>query len=147
MDFGSEVSGLARGIGRFWQVKNVPLFANANPALVPTVGAFIFVQATSIVLCYFVNNLTVAATFRLDPQLLRSEYIPLFKRRTNLTVSELWARIVASVGYWIVQYCNMQFFYSLFGLLGGMFSPNDIKLWRPLFGNPKDAYTLRNFWG
>ena len=147
MDFGSEVSGLARGIGRFWQIKNVPLFANANPAFVPTVGAFVLVQAASIVLCYFVNNLTVAAAFSLNPQLLRPECIPLFTRLPNLTASELWVRTIASVGYWIVQYCNMQFFYSLFGLLGAVFSPNDIKLWRPLFGNPKDAYTLRNFWG
>jgi hypothetical protein len=147
IDFGSEVSGLARGIGRFWQVKNVPFFANANPAFVPTVGAFILVQAAAIVLCYFVNNLTVAITFSLDPQLQRSEYIALFKRFPDITLSELWARIVASIGYWIVQYCNMQFFYSLFALLGTVFSPNDISLWRPLFGNPKDAYSLRNFWG
>jgi hypothetical protein len=133
--------------GRFWQVKNVPFFANAKPAFVPTVGAFILVQAAAIFLCYFVNNLTVAITFSLDPQLLRSEYIPLFKRLPDVTLSELWARIVASIGYWIVQYCNMQFFYSLFGLLGAVFSPNDISLWRPLFGNPKDACTLRNFWG
>ena len=147
MDFASEVSGLARGIGRFWQVKNVPFFADANPALVPTIGAFVLVQTATIVLCYFANNIIVAATFSVDQKLLRSEYIPLLTRLSEITVPELWVRTVAIAGYWTVQYCNIQFFYSLFALLGVVFNPHDIKSWRPAFGHPKDAYTIRNFWG
>lgn len=147
IDFGSEISGQARGIERFWQVKNIPSFSDENPALVPTRGAFILVQAVAVVLCYFVNNWTVAITFRLDPNLLSSEHVPFLTRLPKATVIEMRTRIVGSIGYWIVQYCNLQFFYSLFGLVGAILNPQEIHLWRPLFGNPKDAYTIRNFWG
>ena len=70
MDFGSQVSSLARGIGRFWQVRNVPDFSVESPGLVPTAGAFLFVQVATVVATYYVNNLTVVATIHQDPQLL-----------------------------------------------------------------------------
>ena len=147
MDFGSEASGQARGIERFWQVKNIPHFSEENPDLVPTPGAFVLVQAIAIGLCYFINNGTVAYTFSLDQRLLSDEYVPLLTRLSRITTDELQTRIITTIGYWVVQYCNLQFFYSLFGLLGAISNPSEIRLWRPLFGNAKDAYNLRDFWG
>jgi hypothetical protein len=147
MDFGSEVSGQARGVERFWEVKNIPHFSEENPELVPTLGAFVFVQTIAIVLCYFLNNWTVAYMYSSDQRFLSEEYMPLLTRLPSATSHELQTRITISIGYWVVQYCNLQFFYSLFGLLGAMSNPSEIRLWRPLFGNAKDAYSLRNFWG
>ena len=147
MEFGSEVSGLARGVGRFWQVKNVPCFSNQNPELVPTTGAFILVQILSMVACYYFNNLTVAITFNLDSRQINSGHEYVFTRLAEISKSELQVRAIASIGYWVIQYCNMQFFYSLFSLVGAISSPKQIKYWRPLFGNPEKAYSLRNYWG
>ena len=147
IDFGSDVSGLARGIGHFWQVKNVPHFSTQNPNLVPSVVAFVLVQGVAVVACYFIHNLTVAVTFNLDLHLLDSKYIPLLSRLQDVATLEVMTRFVASIGYWILQYTLLQFHYSLFGLTAVVSNPKYIQLWRPIFGNPADAYTIRNFWG
>ena len=147
MEFGSEVTRQARGIDRFWEVKNVPPFSRMDPNFVPSKGAFLLVQLVAVVACYYAHNLTVEYTFSLDQELLGSNYIPLFTRAANVSGAELKVRIIASLGYWIIQYCSMQFFYSVFALFGSFVDGQETKLWRPLFGSPEDAYTLKNLWG
>ena len=147
MEFGSEVSGLARGVGRFWEIKNVPHFDEKRPDFVPSRDAFILVHIISVVTCYYLHNTAVAATFALDRRLLDARYVPLLARMSEVSTVEIRARTISTLGYWTVQYCMMQFFYSAAALLSAIINPQSIKLWRPLFGSPKDAYTLRDFWG
>lgn len=147
MDFGSEVSGSARGIGRFWEVKNTPLFSKLQPEFVPSRSVFIFVQAIAAVTCYYVNNYLADVTLSLDPSLLDARHVPLLTRISNVTSAEIRTRIVATLGYWIMQYCMLQFFYSIAGIIGAVTNPKDIRLWRPLFGSLSDGFTIRNLWG
>lgn len=147
MEFGSEVAGLARGVDRFWEIKNVPHFDEERPDYVPSRGAFVLVHTAAVLTCYYLHNFAASATFRLDPQLLDASHIPLLARISELTTRELRTRVISTLGYWTVQYCMMQFFYSASALVSAMINPQSIKSWRPLFGSPKDAYTLRNFWG
>ena len=125
----------------------MPYFSDQDSNFVPSVGAFILVQGVAFVACYCIHKFTVALTFNLDRKLLDSNHIPLLTRLQDVSSAELRARIVSSVGYWILQHCMLQFHYSLFGLIDVVSNSKDIRLWRPLFGNPRDAYTIRNFWG
>lgn len=147
MEFGSEVSSQARGIGLFWQVKNVPSFSEERPDMVPTRGAFILVHSISVIACYYLHNFAVEMSLSLDPHLVSMERVTLLTRLPEVTSTELQARVTSSLGYWVIQYSMMQFFYSAFALITAIFDPSDIYLWHPLFGSPRDAYSLRNFWG
>ena len=147
MDFGSEVTSSARGIGLFWEVKNVPYFSTTRPAFVPSRGAFLCMQIVAVAACYHLHNKTIEATFSLDLQYLSDARIPLLTRITEVSSAELKARVITSIGYWIVQCCMMQFFYSAAGIVAAISNPSTIHLWRPLFGSPWDAYSIRNFWG
>ena len=147
MNFGAEVTGHARGIGCFWEVKNVPYFSKEDPQFVPSRAAFVLVHSITVVSSYYINNITANVSLSQDPHLLDSNHIPFLTRLPEVTMTELRVRVVATLGYWIVQCCNMQFFYSACALLNAILSPQCIEFWRPLFGSPKDAYTVRNFWG
>lgn len=147
MDFGNAVNGDARGIGHFWEVKNVPYFSDSDPTYIPSRINFILSQGFVVLTCYYVHNFTVTYTAAMDPELLNSSRVPLLTRVSDVSGNELKARAIASFGYWIIQYTNMQVFYSGAALLAALSSPQSIKLWRPLFGPPLASYSLRMFWG
>ena len=147
MEFGSEVTGNPRGIGTSWEAKNVPPFSRIDPSFIPSRTAFLLAQAVTIVGTYQLNNFTVETMAGVDPTYLADSYVPLLTRLPSVSYAEFHARVVISIGYWIVQYCNMQFFCSLFGVSGVLTNPKNLRLWRPLFGPPSDAMTIRDAWG
>lgn len=147
MDFAGEVTGCARGVGLFWEVKNVPRFSNARPSFVPSKVAFLFVQSVAAIACYYSHNATVEAMLNVDRNYLDATRIPFLTRLSEVSFPELKARVIAALGYWIVQHNMLQFFYSIFGIIGVIFNPSDIGLWRPTFGSFADAYNIRNYWG
>lgn len=147
MDFASEVTGCARGVGLFWEVKNVPYFCKLRPLFVPSLLAFWIVQTGAIISCYYSHNATVDAMLGVDHKYLDAARIPLLTRLPEVSYQELKARVIASLGYWIVQHNMLQFFYSVFAIISVTLNPSDIKSWRPTFGDFRDAYTIRNFWG
>ena len=147
IEFGSEASGNARGIGLFWEVKNVPHFSEAKPDYVPSRGTFILVQSIAVIVTYYLNNVTMEVVSQLDPDLMSSVYVPLLTRLPDLSFVEMKTRVIATLGYWTVQYANMQFFYSAAAIVAAVSNPDSIKDWRPLFGSPRHGCTLRNAWG
>ncbi|KAK5124203.1 hypothetical protein LTR85_001906 [Meristemomyces frigidus] len=146
-EFASEVTGNARGIGTFWQVKNVPPFSAVQPTFVPTRGAFVLKQSIAVVGCYHLHNLAVHALFSLDMRILAPTHVPSVAEALDLTPAHLQTRLLSTVFYWTIQYAMLQLFYSLSGSVRALANPESIKLWPPFFGTPADAYTLRNFWG
>lgn len=146
-EFTNEVTGNARGIGLFWQVKNVPAFSTTQPAYVPSKSAFLLLNGTAMIACYFLQNLMVHVTLASDRSLRTSAHAPLFARLDELSWAELQTRVVVSLAFWIQQYCLLQFLYALFAIQGVVASGQDIKLWPPQFGPFEDASTIRGFWG
>ncbi|KAK6388741.1 hypothetical protein LTR65_007414 [Meristemomyces frigidus] len=145
--FVSEVTGNVRGIGTFWQVRNVPPFSLVQPAFVPSRVAFLFKQTFAVIACYNLHNLAVRILFSLDFRYFETTHVPLFATLGAATTTNLYSRIISTASYWTIQYAMIQFFYSLAGLLSAFTHPESIELWPPMFGSAVDAYTLRNFWG
>lgn len=147
--FGQEVSGEQRGIGNFWEVKSVPPFSSKDPRphILPPLELFIARSAISLLLCSIVHDYAVDAQLSLNQNLVQPPLVPLLSRYWQVTAEELKANFVSTVGYWTVQYCMMQVFYSLFAIIAVCTAPSDLKLWRPLFGSIGLAFTLRGFWG
>lgn len=75
MDFGSEVSGSARGIAQFWQVKNVPYFNENDPEYIPQRRIYVIAPAITQVSCYFAHNITVDSTLDLVPGVYHSSLV------------------------------------------------------------------------
>lgn len=147
MDFGSEVAGTARGTGLFWEVKNVPYFIHNRPSYVPSRTVFLFVQTAVVVACYLLHNATVKLVCNVDPKYMSPERVPLLARFPQITMEEMSARVIISLGFWVGTCTMIQCFYSIFAMLGTIANRKDIRLWRPMFGSLTDAYTVRGFWG
>ena len=51
------------------------------------------------------------------------------------------------LGYGIAVCSFQQLAHSIAALLDVRFGFSKVEFWRPLFGSPGEAYTLRRFWG
>jgi hypothetical protein len=145
-EFATEVTG-ARAIGTFWQAKNVPNFSPEDPDFIPSRTAFMLVQAIAVLGCFWTHNLAVDWILSIDKAYLTLERATLFPDASLLTLADLKARVIVTLAFWISQYCMLQFFYSLAAFLSNPKTPQDIKMWPPLFGLPRNADSIRDFWG
>jgi len=147
MEFGSEVAGDARGIGRSWQVKNVPRFSKLQPSFVPSKTAFLMVNSITLLACFYLHNNTQSWLCQLHASTWASAHSSMVTSLASADVDALGARMLISAGYWVQLICFIQFFYSLAGILATLPDESQIRLFPPLFGSFHDAYSLRNFWG
>ena len=144
--FGQELSSSMRGVGSYWEVKGVPPFSTSDAQYVPSVFPFVLRNLLSIVLCYVIHDIAADAQLNLDYSLLSPSCVPVLSRVNKISKEELFVRSISTLGYWIVQYCLIQSFYSLFTILDVCSKPNEVKQWPPIFGSIADAYTMRGFW-
>jgi hypothetical protein len=147
MDFASEVTGDARGIDTFWEVKNVPPFSITDPKFVPTRGNFLAKHLIIVVITYHAHNWAIKQMCTLNRGLLDAAYVPLLSRLQDVTYNEIQTRITATFAYWLAQCAFLQCFYSVACIFTAVSTPQDIRPFRPLFGSPSDAYSIRNAWG
>jgi len=147
MEFGSEVAGDTRGIGRSWQVKGVPYFSALRPSFVPSKAAFLLVNIVSVVGCFYLLNVVQGTLLQLGPGYWVSRKVPVLARLSDASAGELGARTSVSAAWWIQQVCFLQGFYSIGCILAALSDESQIQTWRPLFGSLSDAHSMRNFWG
>ena len=145
--FGQEVAGTVRGPGLSWEVKNLPAFSSSDHQWVPSPIHFILWRLAVIISCFFLNDYMIDVKMALDHDLMLPSNVPFFSRIGQVTRGECWTRFLVGVSTWLQAYCSIQLLFSCPALLGVCFKPNDVALWRPVFGSILDAYTLRGFWG
>jgi hypothetical protein len=146
-DYVSATVGDTRGVGTFWEVKNVSAFSRADPNFVPGRVAFLAKHIVTAVVAYYAHNYATAQMLDLDRKFLDPSHVPFLSRLQDITYEDVKTRTIATSAYWLSQCAMLQFFYSLASALAAVGSPQDIKLFRPLFGSPGDAYSMRNAWG
>ena len=135
-----------RGIGRPWQVKNVPHFSSSNPHYIPSRKKFLARTAVIVVLCVLAMDVITQLT-PTDSELYSLELIPLFGRTKGFSPRELMFRMQSTVIFWLNSALNLEMnvlFAALVAVGTGLNSPQD---WPPLFGSVKELYTVRKFWG
>lgn len=130
-----------RGIGKPWEVKNVPRYR-----YLPSRAKFLWDYLVWMLCIYMLVDCGGAfPPTDLEPFSVKKE--ALVSRITEVTGEEIGLRIAASLGFWVYSYCVMASFAAVGGLLSvgiGLSSPSS---WRPLFGSISEVYTVRHFWG
>lgn len=143
--FGLQVATSFRYIGTPYQVRNVPYFSASDPSYIPSRANFLSRKATIFLLSFTVLDLINLGA---DPGLdFSPETIPLFTRVRHITGQQLLTRLITTLGYGIAVCSFQQLVHSLTALIDVGFGFSKAESWRPLLGSPKEAYTVRRFWG
>ncbi|KAI9699623.1 MAG: hypothetical protein M1836_002657 [Candelina mexicana] len=148
LGYGFAVMDSTRGAGTPWEVKNLPHFSTGDPSYVPSRSSFLFRNALAVVVCYFGHNYLMGGPFwQSNNILLTRPYIPFFSRLGDISTAEIVLRAQVTLMYLTSQYCFLQLFYSLAAVVNVSFKPQELPLWRPLFGPFSEMYSMRQFWG
>ncbi|KAK6535858.1 hypothetical protein TWF281_000108 [Arthrobotrys megalospora] len=143
----------ARGINTPYQIKNVPAFDSKRPGWVPSRRRFLATNLAWFIFLFLTQDLFY---FQEVPKEDEIKFVGI--NRENLiwrhptdgpiTGDEIGYRVGVTMLMWsllIPVSVNLQYtFLSLVAVGTGLSEP---KNWPPVFGSPKDSYTLRLFWG
>lgn len=145
LKFGFRVATTFRYIGTPYQARNVPHFSASDPSYVPSRLNFLSRKAIIFLISFIVLDLTnLGADVPLD---FSPKTIPLFTRVSHVTSQQLLTRLMTTLGYGIVVCSFQQLIQSIWALIDIGFGFSKVESWRPLFGSPEEAYTVRRFWG
>lgn len=145
LKFGFQVTTSFRYIGTPYQVRNLPHFSASDPSYIPSRSKFLSRKAIIFLVSFSVLDLISLSA---DPQLdFSPETIPLFTRVGHITSQQLLTRLITTLGYGIAVCSFQQLVHSIVALIDVGFGFSKVESWRPLFGSPGEAYTLRRFWG
>lgn len=145
--FGNEVGGTVRGPGTSWEVKKLPRFSSSDPQWVPSPLQFIMWKFAIIIGCSLLNDYVQNAREALNKDLLLPSLVPFLTRLGDVSRDEIWTRVVVGLTSWAAAYSLLQVLFGIPALIGVCLKPSSVKEWRPAFGSPLDAYTMREFWG
>ena len=145
--YGREMPNSQRGVGLPWQVKGVPPFSSQDPKYIPSRREFLTGHFLLLVFCWASHDILTYVQLSLDQSFMLPHYIPFLTRISHVSREEVYTRLALTLSSRGVQFSMLQFFYSVGAILDVSQNPDNVKLWRPLFGSFSDAYTLRNFWG
>jgi len=73
--------------------------------------------------------------------------INFFSRIQSTTPGGLTVRAFATMAMWASSYCVLQCVYDTLPIIAVGSGLSPVKSWRPLFGSPLEAYTVRRFQG
>lgn len=145
--FGLLVATSFRYSGTPYEVKNVPRFSSRDPSYIPSRFEFLRKKAAIALTCYLVLDLF---GLFLDPAanaaIFSPEMIPFFARLDQVSSQEVIKRLVTTLGVGISIYCVQLGVQSIVAFLDVGLGISEVQHWRPLFGSPKEAYTVRRFW-
>ena len=147
LKFGFLAATSFRYCGMPYEVRNVPRFSAQDPDFVPSKKEFLRRKAITVLICYLVLDLfSLGADPESNAINLSPQLVPLFTRLGDVTGQQLIMRLFVTLGWGAGIYTFQTGVQSLFALIGVGLGLNEVKSWRPMFGSPWDAYTLRRFW-
>lgn len=145
LNFGFQVATSFRYIGTPYQARNVPHFSASDPSYIPSRSNFLSRKAIIFLISFTILDLINLGAD--SPLNFSPETIPLFSRVSHITGQQLLTRLITTLGYGIAVCTFQQFVHSIVALIDVGFGFSKVEFWRPLFGSPGEAYTLRRFWG
>ncbi|KAG4267187.1 hypothetical protein FPRO04_04799 [Fusarium proliferatum] len=144
--FGQKVASSMRGLGTPWEIRNIHHFDSQDPTYVPAATPFVCINLLKVLLCYFVHKMCITTQLSLDQQYMAPNYVPIFRRVSEVTLAELQVRYIATVTTVVSIFCFIQGGYSLASAVSVTMNPKAVKDWRPIFGELTESYCLRQFW-
>ena len=146
LKFGFSSTFSFRDINLPTQVKNVPEFSKGL-GQVPSRKGFILQQMITAIICGLVLDISAIPSPPPDnADIFAWENVPLLTGSHNMTGPKVILKLVTTLVYWVNMYCVMQFVTSLFAIIAVGLNISYVAQWRPLYGSPLEAYTLRRFW-
>lgn len=146
LKFGFSSTFSFRDINLPTQVKNVPEFSKGL-GQVPSRKGFILQQMITAIICGLVLDISAIQSPPPDnADIFAWENVPLLTGSHNMTGPKVILKLVTTLVYWVNMYCVMQFVTSLFAIIAVGLNISYVAQWRPLYGSPLEAYTLRRFW-
>ena len=145
--FGFSACIDSRMTGGPFEVKGVPPFSSSNLTYVPTRGIFLRQTSMNVFLSYILLDiLSASANPATNATVYSLRLVPFFSRLREVSIEEVVARIVISIGVWIGIYCMMQIMYGTVAFVAVASGLSEVRTWRPLYGPLSEAYTIRQFW-
>lgn len=133
-----------RGIGTEWQIRNLPPFSRKDKGYVPSRRSFL-VQRIAGFVCFYLLGWVYPQLIALLP--LRVEDFESSKLRLfSLSTGELLVRVCYAVDAFLLLYIRHNTLHWLVSAIAVLLGDSPER-WPPLFGDIRDAYTLRRFWG
>ena len=146
MKFGLSSTFAFRHVDTPWEIKNVPYFPGGRQKI-PSWKVFLLRSTAAVFICYIVIDFSSAQPIPPNSEKIFSwEFVPLLSRLGDITTQQLTLRFGCTLIYWANMYCMMQGFTSMVSVLAVGLGLSEVKNWRPLFGSPIEAYSLRRFW-
>jgi len=140
-----------RGIGTSWQIRNLPAFSKMDPHYVPSRRSFIIQRIATGLILY--------ATLRVYPLIEAKIYVAnlrdgdyseykesIIRRIGEVSMHELFVRAWLPLPFFFTAWCRHQYFHSLVSVPAVALG-DEPRRWPPLYGDVRDAYSLRQFWG
>lgn len=146
--FGLAEAFRLRHVDTPWEAKNVPPFRASDSAFVPQKSWFVIQASCRMLLYAAVLDLATFAPPP-DPSSVRftPSRIPFLVRLGEVDGAELTMRVVAVLGHWAIMYCMIQMLYLGFAVFSVSMGFTNVRVWRPLFGDVRDSWSVRNYWG
>lgn len=138
-----------RHVNSPYEVKNVPLFSNSDPAYVPDKWRYVAQRVAISVTCYLVLDLLA---LRKPPtnntiNVFDPRFIPMITRMSEITLPEVKRKALMMTGFAATFYCLIQGAQSACAAVAVASGLSKVQNWRPAFGSFSDAYSLKNVWG
>lgn len=147
LGFGLRLVLSPRMVETPYEVRNVPHFSS-DPKKVPSRSLFLQRTALSIIISYIIVDLSTLGVQPDENTVLFAEgKIPLLTRLGEVTVEELLIRTISTLVLCVNVICFMHIGYGTMAFIAVALGISDVRSWRPPFGSPGEAYTLRRFWG
>lgn len=71
----------------------------------------------------------------------------IFVRLSEVTLEEVITKSIITFWHFLMAFSYLTALNSLFSVVTVGLGALPVQAWPPLFGSPKDAYTIRQFWG
>ncbi|EPS36469.1 hypothetical protein H072_10013 [Dactylellina haptotyla CBS 200.50] len=135
------------------QIKNVPAFDSKRPGWVPSRRRFLITNTAWFLALYLLQDMLYSQEMAVEDEAklfgtYRENLIRRDPKDGPVTGDEIGGRIGFGLVMWSIlvplAVSLMYTFLSIVAVGTGISSP---KNWPPVFGSPKDSYTLRLYWG
>ena len=144
--FGVRVTVFPRQIGTPYEVRNVPRFSRDENE-VPSRTVFLRQTAMTVLVSYMVVDICgLAATPEKNAVLFAPDTVPVLTRLAHLSAEELAVRAFSSLAVVVNVVCYMHIGYGIMAFVAVALGLSGVAGWRPPFGSPGEAYTVRRFW-
>ena len=115
---------------------------------VPLRSAYLVRAAVTAVVCFTIVDVLSVSN---DPAANAAHFpqwrVPLLTRLPDVGVQELVMRVAVTVAVWGTVYCLLTFGHAVLGVMCVATGLSGVEMWRPVFGEVREAWSVRRFWG